>query len=289
MAQLSRPYQIALGALALFALVWLLALRGHSSGSESSGSGSSAPAPTAAQAKKVAAPTPVYHGAAPGVEGLTRAVNKAHGAVAQSQQNEKQLQEKSAQASSSAPAAGTTSTPSSTSSSAATHSSTAHSTAAAHAGSSTASRSSATSARHSSSTSAGKAGTQLPTKQVQVEKALAQGKIAVVLFWNPKGADDEVVHLDLKILQLVHSGALTRLIPNIRRLYKREGFEVDKPIAVFEAEAKQVTAFGSITRNVQVNQTPTILIINKRGQTTTLTGLTDVYSIEQAIEEALHS
>jgi hypothetical protein len=285
MAQLSRPYQIALGALALFALVWLLALRGHSSGSQSTGSGSSAPAPTVAQqAKKAAAPTPVYHGAAPGVEGLTHAIDKAHGAVAQSQQNEKQLQEKSAQASSSTPSATGTASASST----ATHSSAASSTAAARAGSSAASRSSAAaSARHGSS--AGKAGTQLPAKQAQVEKALARGKIAVVLFWNPKGADDEVVHLDLKILQLVHSAAQARLIPNIRRLYKREGFEVEKPIAVFEAQAKQVTSFGSITRGVQVNQTPTILIVNKRGQTTTLTGLVDAYSIEQAIDEARNS
>jgi protein-disulfide isomerase len=87
----------------------------------------------------------------------------------------------------------------------------------------------------------------------------------------------------------VHSAAQARLIPNIRRLYKREGFEVEKPIAVFEAQAKQVTSFGSITRGVQVNQTPTILIVNKRGQTTTLTGLVDAYSIEQAIDEARNS
>ena len=91
MAQISRPFQIAALALVLFVAVWFVALHGHSS---TSGSGSSAPSTpphsAAAQAQKAAAPTPVYHGAAPGVSGLTRAIDKAHGAVATSQQNAKQ-------------------------------------------------------------------------------------------------------------------------------------------------------------------------------------------------------
>jgi len=37
---------------------------------------------------------------------------------------------------------------------------------------------------------------------------------------------------------------------------------------------------------VQVYQTPTILIVNPKGQTTTLVGLADVFSIQQAIGEA---
>jgi cytoskeletal protein RodZ len=114
MAQLSRPYQIALGAVVVLGLIWAVALRAH-------GSNPSEPAPTspaastpapastaksassatsaAAEAKAAAAPTPIYHGAAPGVEGLTRAIAKAHGAVATSQQNAQQLQSKSAEAS----------------------------------------------------------------------------------------------------------------------------------------------------------------------------------------------
>src|ERR1700730_13369526 len=93
MAQISRPFQIAFVAIALFAAVWLLALRGHSTGG--SGSGSSAPS----SSPSPAAPSPVYHGSAPGVEGLSRAVAKARGAVTTSQQNAQQLQERSAQAS----------------------------------------------------------------------------------------------------------------------------------------------------------------------------------------------
>ena len=40
---------------------------------------------------------------------------------------------------------------------------------------------------------------------------------------------------------------------------------------------------------MQVNGTPTLLIVNRHGQVRTLTGLTDAYSMEQAIDEARHS
>ena len=59
-----------------------------------------------------------------------------------------------------------------------------------------------------------------------------------------------------------------------------------KKISVQEVAPGQVAAFGSVTRGVQVYGTPTILIVNKHGQTTTLTGLQDTYSIQQAIAEA---
>ncbi len=104
MTQISRPFQIALVAVGLLAAVWLFALHGRSASStESSGSApASTPATTsgaAAQEKAAAAPTTVYKGAAPGVAGLTGAIAKAHGAVATSQQNAKELESKSAQAS----------------------------------------------------------------------------------------------------------------------------------------------------------------------------------------------
>ena len=93
MSRLSRPYQIALGAIALLGAVWFLALRGHSSGSSEPGSSTATSPPThaAAPATQPGATTPVVHGTAPGVEGLTRAINKAHATVAESERNAKQL------------------------------------------------------------------------------------------------------------------------------------------------------------------------------------------------------
>jgi hypothetical protein len=270
MAQLSRPYQIALVAMAFLALVWFVALRGHSASSSStpvasapvSTTPSTAESSAASEAKAAAAPTPVYHGAAPGVEGLTRAINRAHGAVATSQQNAKQLQEKSAQASSPTSTGG----PSSASTT----------------GSQSTSSASVTS-KSSATTSKGAARTAPkphkvtshgippppppPAQQVAVESELKHGKVVLLLFWNPKGADDVAVRKELQAV----------------------GKSLGGKIAVHDALANQVGLFGSITQAIQVYQTPTILLVNKHGLTTTLTGFTDAFSIEQTVTEARHA
>jgi hypothetical protein len=125
---------------------------------------------------------------------------------------------------------------------------------------------------------------------VLVERALKEGKIAVILFWNPKGADDAAAHLELRVLEAVHH--LIRpvaSVPKVRNELRAYNLELQKPFAAFEARAKEVTSFGSITHGVQVYGTPTMLIINKHGQVRTLTGLTDAYAIEQTIDEARHA
>jgi hypothetical protein len=99
MAQVSRPFQIGIAAVAVLACVWLFALRGHSSSNEPSSS-ASAPAPAAS------APSSGTHASAPGVEGLTKAVEKAHGAVATSERNASELQKQSAAASGEAAGSG---------------------------------------------------------------------------------------------------------------------------------------------------------------------------------------
>jgi hypothetical protein len=250
MTQLSRPYQIALVAIGLLAAVWFFALRGSSA--STSGSGSSASAPAASSpAAKPAPPNPVYHGSAPGVEGLTREIAKARHAVAESQKNAKQLEEKSLQASSSAGAAAGTSTTGAqaTSSVGRKGSATVHKAASSGAGPSQASRS--------------KIGA-LPSMQRPVERELKQGRVVAILFWNPAAFVDQAVRRELQAV----------------------GHALGGKLAVHEARAKQVGSFGSFTRVVQVYQTPTILIVNKRGQASALTGLTDAFSIEQAIGEA---
>lgn len=123
-----------------------------------------------------------------------------------------------------------------------------------------------------------------------MERALSEGKIAVILFWNPKGADDVAVRDELRLLEAVHH--LIRpvaRVPQVRQALARSGLELQKKFAAFEATANQVSSFGSITRGVQVYATPTILIVNKQGQTTVLTGVQDAFSIEQAIDEARNS
>jgi hypothetical protein len=281
MAQLSRPYQIALVALLVLAVAWFALGRHHGSPSEptttsttatqpsstastpsstaatpaagasASTSSASAPAtsthskgaasaskPLASKAKKVAAPSATHHGSAASVKGPSHAVAKAHEAVASSKSSSK-------------------SSPSSSSAS----SSTAASASSASSGSSSTGASSSSAAE-----SSGTSESAIPTGQHDVETALAHGKVPVVLFWNPAGADDVAVHGQVQQLGRAHL-----------------------PIAVYEGNAEAVASFGAITREVPIYGTPTILVIAKNGQTTELTGLQEDFSIEQAIEQALRA
>jgi hypothetical protein len=272
MAQLSRPYQIALAAVAALGLVWAVALRAHgsspsepppaksaaaiaSSATHSSGASSSTSA--AAEAKAAAAPTPIYHGAAPGVEGLTRAIAKAHGAVASSQQNAQELQRKSGQASEEAQASSTTPTGGG---SVATQHSLATSTIA-HGTAKRASQQAATKARGQAGAKAHPGRT---APQVAVEAELAHGKTVLLVFWDPKSSVDRDVLVQADALAGGSKGTVT----------------------VHAARANQVGLFGKITEVVHVYQTPTILIVNRQGVVSTLTGLTDVFSLQQAEQEA---
>lgn len=256
MAQLSRPYQVALGAICVLAAVWFVALRGHSS---SSGGGSSVPAPQPAAPAKAAAPSSSSP-SAPGVAGLTRAIEKARGAVRESELNAKQLQQKSAEASSPSskrsPSVGSTGgtrpSPSPT-----------------HPGS--AATRTSPSAPHPRSAHPAPAPAGAPARQVRVEGELKQGHTVVVLFWNPRGAEDRAVRFQLQGL---------REIERIFHVPQNQRYVLE------EAAAKEVGSFGTFTRAVQVLQTPTILIILPNGKTTTITGLTDAYAIAQAISDA---
>jgi hypothetical protein len=281
MANLSRPYQIALGVIALLAVVWVVALRPHSS----SPSSSTTPTPSAPATPAKASTSPIYHGSAPGVQGLTRAIAKAHGAVATSEANAKQLAERSAQAS----RPNTSSSSTTSSSQSAPSTTTTPATAKAPAASAT----SAPATTHVSKSPAIKAKSgagRTAARQALVERALNEGKVAVILFWNPKGADDVAVHTELRLLETIHH--LVKPLantPKVRREIAASGLELQKPIAVFESDANQVSTYGTITQGIQVYGTPTILIVAKGGKTTVLAGLNDAYSIEQAIDETRHS
>lgn len=254
MAQLSRPYQIALGAVAVLGLVWMMALRGHAAKpSEPAPSAPTAPAPakTVAQANP-GAPTSVYHGAAPGVEGLTKAVAKAHGAVATSQQNARQLQRKSAEASNEARAPG-----------ASAHVVAKASPGAAAQASRVAALARAAAARrHAAALAKAKSG--LPPAQVVVEGELARGKTVMLVFWDPKSSVDREVRAQARALAAGSKGTVT----------------------MHGARASQVGTFGSITEVAHVYETPAILIVNRHGVVSTLTGLTDTFALKQAVREA---
>jgi hypothetical protein len=294
MAQLSRPYQIGLIVVALFAAVFVFALHGRSSSPGSP----SAPAPaapastpastpaaqasanggsTGSAAEQAALSHHVYRGSAPGVGGLSRAIAKAHGAAATSQKNNAQLEQKSAQASSVTASSTTTSTPAG--------SVTKHSVVVTHAPA-TPSAAASTTAASATGAAATKAPAAGPARQRAVEAELKQGKIVVLLFWNPRGTDDRVVHHQLKLMFAFHNNPATAKAEVVRHAGKFFGRNFNHTVVVHETLGASVAAYGSITRGVQVYGTPTLLILNSTGKTITLTGVTDAYGIEQAIFEA---
>jgi hypothetical protein len=247
-AQLSRPYQIALGAVAVLGLVWMMALRGHApnSGQPAPSTPTSQPAAKAVAQASPGTPTPVYHGAAPGVEGLTKAIAKAHGAVATSQQNARRLQGKSAEASNEAR----------------TSSAGAHVAAKAAPGASAQAARVVPARRHAPAPAKAKRG--LPPAQAVVEGELAKGKTVMLVFWDSQASVDSEVHAQARTLAAESKGMVT----------------------LHGARASQVGTFGSITEVVHVYETPTILIVNRHGVVSTLTGLTDVFALKQAVREA---
>ncbi len=269
MAQLSRPFQIGLAAVAVLAAAWLLLFNGHHEttgpGSGSSAQVASTPAHTAPPAPKKAQGTAgqaTGHGSASSLGGLGHAVEQARGAAHTSETNAKQLSEKSAQASSSETTKTSTTRPAETTAApsktkGANTTSTPANTTSTPAGSADPKTAAPSAAGRDTATS----------EQHRVEAQLAQGKIAVILFWDRKGSEDRVVHSALRAASRDRS---------LR-------------IAVDDAAPGQVASFGTITRGVQVYGTPTMLFINKHGEAVTLTGLQDEYAIAQAVREARHA
>lgn len=258
MAQLSRPYQIGIAAVAVLAVAWLLLLRGHGESTPSS-SPSAAPAVqhAAPKASTGTAGQATGSGSASSLGAFGHAIEKARGAVTTSQQNAKKLEQHSNQASSTSTAGpSASSTPATTPAPTATHTTT--STPASPSKPATKPSAPAAAAQPKSTASS-------PVRQHAVEAQLAQGKIAVILFWDRSGADDRLVHKALSSLR------------------------GDRSLAIDEAVPGEVAAFGSITRGVQVYGTPTMLIVNSAGKARTLTGLQDSFAIAQAVAEARHS
>lgn len=229
MTQVSRPLLLVLVAAIVGGLLWVTVLKPHSSSSSTSA---------------------VSHPAtAPGVRGLTNAIDKAHAAVATSQRNAQQLQSQSAAASSSA------ATPAGSAAAAAVSAPSAKTPAAAP----------AVAPRTSTAVTATRPAAPVDRSTALV-KALQGAKVGVLLFWNPRSADDRAVRAALERLSHRNGGVYVRV-----------------------ARVSQVAEFGQLTRDVSVAQSPTVLVIDRRGKATTIAGLADTREISQAVGDAVRA
>ncbi len=332
MAQISRPFQIALVALlalAMLVVAWFMVLH-RSTGTESSGTSSPSVASSAgSSASHVATHASasgagsgrVYHGPVPGLEGLTRDIKRAHEAGPEEERGvtyeEKHAGETHGSTTSASAGSSAKTHTSKTTSAASTHHAAVtshphHVAATAHThphGSVTARPHTQTHGSHSTAATAATAALTLhhltealhlnavvdlveaidpalglkakvahaegilvarmksdlqPATPAKIAAELHQGKTVLLLFLNPNSYDDDATAI-----------GTTEVAHKLRH-----------HVAAHLALAGQVNSFGSITREVQVYQTPTLLIINPKREVTTITGLTDAFALEQAIAEA---
>lgn len=95
---------------------------------------------------------------------------------------------------------------------------------------------------------------------------LKHGQTVMLLFWNPKSSDDAAVKREAQAVAAHSHGE----------------------VVLHVALPAQVSRYGSVTRGVQVLQTPTLLLIDRKGLAVTMSGLMDQYAIGQGILEAKH-
>lgn len=102
------------------------------------------------------------------------------------------------------------------------------------------------------------------TSVKSVLAAISAHKTVALLFFNPAAADDNAVKQELAQLS-THKGA----------------------VAKFAVPLSRLSQFGSVTSRVPVNATPTLILIDKQGQASSLVGFTDQFELSQRISGAL--
>lgn len=101
---------------------------------------------------------------------------------------------------------------------------------------------------------------------LSVAKAMASKKVLAVLFWNPRAADDKAVR---------------RAIRGIDRHHGK--------VVVHVANVSQVARYAAITRGVDVQQSPSVVVVDRKLRGDLLTGYVDRPTIEQAVSDALRA
>jgi hypothetical protein len=99
-----------------------------------------------------------------------------------------------------------------------------------------------------------------------VKAALADRKVVVLLFWSPRAADDRLVREELAGVD-------------------RHG----RKVVVHAAPMKRFARYQGITRGATVEQSPTVVVVDRDRKVETLVGYVDRVSIDQAVTDALRN
>jgi hypothetical protein len=99
---------------------------------------------------------------------------------------------------------------------------------------------------------------------LRVLRALGDRKVVVLLFWSPKAAEDKAVRKALSGIDR-HKGKVLAHATNV----------------------KKIAAYGQITRGADVEQSPTVVVVDRNRKVDTLVGFVDRVTIDQAVTDAL--
>ena len=97
-------------------------------------------------------------------------------------------------------------------------------------------------------------------------RALGDKKVVVLLFWSPKAAEDKAVRRSLTGIDR-HKGKVLAHATHVRK----------------------IAAYGQITRAADVEQSPTIVVVDSDRKVETLVGYVDRVTINQAVTDALRN
>jgi hypothetical protein len=134
------------------------------------------------------------------------------------------------------------------------------------AGTSAGTKSKAESAAKTGEAAAAEAGIDLNGIPKPIARAIRKDKTLVLLFWNGKSADDKAVH---------------EALANVNRW--------DGRVFVGSASIKKIAKYGRITRGVDVEQSPTIVVADNQLRAETLVGYVDATTIDQVVVDAFRN
>jgi hypothetical protein len=117
--------------------------------------------------------------------------------------------------------------------------------------------------KHATASVTSKPSTGAQSQVNQVEQAIAQHKVVGLLFYNPQASDDVAVKGELA------AAATARAI-----------VKVAVPVS-------DVASFKMVTSTVPVNSSPTLIVIDRGGSASTITGFADRFEIAQRLDDAL--
>jgi cytoskeletal protein RodZ len=111
---------------------------------------------------------------------------------------------------------------------------------------------------------AGPSATKSRTLPTPVKKALDKNKVVVLLIWNPRGSDDKNVK------------------SAVDGLSRRGG-----KVAVFTDKPENVARYTTITAATELQQTPTLIVVNRDQVARKATGYLDPVTVDQYVVDAL--